>query len=158
MSSISTFAFHSQLHYRQKKSRHLTAKSESHQRPTEQLSSLRWHQRCHRQATGLKPTPWDQLMSRTSTITEHRQVDFASNYKPFVLDRPRLSVPVSFCFRLSISARSIGNFPIGVGKYTWDRSIIKALGKLRSAFINFTSSCTKWIDFSSETHLDTQAY
>ena len=27
--------------------------------------------------------------------------------------------------------RSIENFPIGVGKYTWDRSIIKALGVLK---------------------------
>jgi hypothetical protein len=97
-------------------------------------------------------------MSRTSSITEHRQVDFANNFEPFGLDHPRLSAPVSFCFRLSILARSIGNFPIGVGKYTWDRSIIKALGKLCSVFIVFASSCTKRIDFSSETCRDTQAY
>jgi len=29
--------------------------------------------------------------------------------------------------------RSIGNFPIGVGKYTWDRSVIKSLGVLKKA-------------------------
>ena len=27
--------------------------------------------------------------------------------------------------------RSIENFPIGIGKYTWDRSIIKAMGVLK---------------------------
>jgi fumarate hydratase class II len=31
------------------------------------------------------------------------------------------------------TARSIDNFPIGVGKYTWDRSIIKALGILKKS-------------------------
>lgn len=31
------------------------------------------------------------------------------------------------------TARSIDNFPIGVGRYTWDRSIIKALGILKKS-------------------------
>ena len=142
----------------QSKLRLSTADSESYQRPTEQPDSLRWHHRCHRQATGLKPTLWDQLMSRTSSIMERRQVDCANNFETFDLGLSRFSEPLSITFRRSILARSIGNFPIGVGKYTWDRSIIKALGKFYSVFIVFTSSCDYPLIFSSGSYCETQVY
>ena len=88
-----------------------------------------WH------IAGSKQIRWGQLKFHVISIMELRQVS-----RPKLLQHRRRRFFIRFSNIISYilpAARSIGNFPIGVGKYNWDRSIIKALGEdlIRQRFL-----------------------